>query len=67
MTFVVGDASPFAQISEATITGMKAAGFDNARAVTVPGSMHYLFADVPDEMAALIEREARRCCTPDRK
>jgi hypothetical protein len=60
MIYVTGDKSPFSQISRVTIDGMRAAGFQNARAVTVPGSMHYLFADIPQSMAALIEQEAGR-------
>ncbi|MEO5494180.1 MAG: alpha/beta hydrolase [Sphingomonas sp.] len=50
--------SPFAAVADRIVAALKGSGFTNVVRATVPDAVHYLVADNPDAVAALIEQHA---------
>ena len=49
---------PFAPLADRIVAALKDSGFTNVTRATVPDAVHYLVADNPDALAALIEQHA---------
>jgi len=58
IVYGTGDASPFAGLADRIVAALKDSGFTNVVRATVPDAVHYLVADNPDGVAALIEQHA---------
>ena len=58
IVYGTGDGSPFAGLAERIVKALKGSGFTNVTHATVPDAVHYLVADNPDAVAALIEQYA---------
>lgn len=56
--FAVGEKSPFAGFAQKFVQGLRANGLSRVEPATIPGAVHYLMADAPDAVEALIERNA---------
>lgn len=58
LVYATGDQSPFVKLVPKVAQGLRAKGLSHVETATVPGSIHYLLADRPADVAALIERHA---------
>ena len=58
VVYGTGDGSPFAALSERIVVALRDSGFAHVTPASVPNAVHYLVADNPDGVAALIERHA---------
>jgi pimeloyl-ACP methyl ester carboxylesterase len=58
LVFATGDKSPFASLVPKFAEGLRASGLSRVETATIPGSVHYLVADQPEAVVALIERHA---------
>jgi pimeloyl-ACP methyl ester carboxylesterase len=58
LVFATGEKSPFASLVPKFAEGFRASGLSRVETATIPGSVHYLVADQPAAVAALIERHA---------
>jgi len=58
IVYGTGDGSPFAALADRIVVALKDSGFANVTGATVPDAVHYLVADNPEAVAALIERHA---------
>jgi pimeloyl-ACP methyl ester carboxylesterase len=53
-----GEGSPFAKLVTKEVNGLRANGCTRVETNLIPGAVHYVVEDQPDEVAALIERYA---------
>ncbi|MDB5677483.1 alpha/beta hydrolase [Sphingomonas bacterium] len=58
VVYGTGDGSPFAGLADRIVAALKDSGFTDVTPATVPNAVHYLVADNPDGVAALIEQHA---------
>ena len=58
LVYGTGDQSPFAGLTERIVAALKASGFTSVKRASVADAVHYLVADNPDGVAALIEQHA---------
>lgn len=58
IVYGTGDESPFAELAERIVAALRDSGFSNVSGAMVPDAVHYLVADNPDGVAALIEQHA---------
>jgi pimeloyl-ACP methyl ester carboxylesterase len=58
LVYGTGDGSPFAGVADRMVAALKDSGFTNVTRATVSDAVHYLVADNPDGVAALIEQHA---------
>jgi hypothetical protein len=58
IVYGTGDGSPFAALADRIVAALKDSGFTNVSRATVPAAVHYLVADNPLAVAALIEQHA---------
>ncbi len=58
LLLATGDASPLAPLAPRIATALRASGFAHVTEATIAGAGHYVVADQPDAVAALIERHA---------
>lgn len=58
VVIAIGERSFFAPFAQTFADGYRARGLTDVRSATAPGSGHYLLADNPEAVAALIERHA---------
>jgi pimeloyl-ACP methyl ester carboxylesterase len=58
IVYGTGDRSPFAALADRIVAALKDSGFTNVTRATVPDAVHYLVADNPQALAALIEQHA---------
>jgi pimeloyl-ACP methyl ester carboxylesterase len=58
IVYAAGERSPFAGLRDRIAAALRDSGFANVTEATVPDSGHYVVADNPDGVAALIERHA---------
>lgn len=56
IVFGTGDGSPLAGLADRIVAALKASGFANVTRATVADAAHYVVADNPDAVAALIEQ-----------
>jgi len=60
LVFAAGEKSPFASLVPKFVEGMRANGLSRVETATIPGAVHYVVADQPEAVAALIERHAAK-------
>lgn len=58
IVYGTGDRSPFAALADRIVAALQDSGFTNVTRATVPDAVHYLVADNPEALAALIEQHA---------
>jgi len=58
IVYGTGERSPVAGLADRIVAALKDSGFTNVSRATVPDAVHYLVADNPDGVAALIEQHA---------
>jgi pimeloyl-ACP methyl ester carboxylesterase len=58
LVYATGDHSPFAKFVPKVAQGLRAKGLSHVETAAIPGAVHYLVADRPADVAALIERHA---------
>lgn len=58
LVYGIGDGSPFAAMADRIVAALRDSGFTNVTRATVPDAVHYLVADNPSAVAALIEQHA---------
>lgn len=58
LLLATGDTSPLAALAPRIATALRASGFAHVTEATIAGAGHYVVADQPDAVAALIERHA---------
>ena len=58
IVYGTGDASPVAPLADRVVAALRDSGFADVTQAAVPDAAHYLVADNPDAVAALIERHA---------
>lgn len=58
IVYGTGDGSPFVGLADRIVAALKSSGFTNVSRATVSDAVHYLVADNPDGVAALIEQYA---------
>ena len=58
IVYGTGDGSPFAGLAQRIAAALKDSGFADVTKATVPDAVHYLVADNPEGVAALIEAHA---------
>jgi pimeloyl-ACP methyl ester carboxylesterase len=58
LVFATGEKSPFVSLVPKFVEGLHANGLSRVETATIPGAVHYLVADQPKAVAALIERHA---------
>jgi pimeloyl-ACP methyl ester carboxylesterase len=58
LVFAAGEKSPFASLVPKFAEGFRANGLSRVETATIPGAVHYVVADQPEAVVALIERYA---------
>ncbi|THD35595.1 MAG: alpha/beta hydrolase [Sphingomonas sp.] len=58
IVYGTGDGSPFVALADRIVAALKDSGFTSVTRATVPDAVHYLVADNPEGVAALIEQYA---------
>jgi pimeloyl-ACP methyl ester carboxylesterase len=59
LIYGAGEKSPFAQLVPKFVAGLRAKGMTHVTTATVPGAVHYVVDDAPEEVAKLIETHAQ--------
>jgi pimeloyl-ACP methyl ester carboxylesterase len=60
LVYGAGEKSPFAQLVPKFVAGLRAKGMSGVETASVPGAVHYVVEDAPEEVAKLIETYAQR-------
>src|SRR3569623_477076 len=58
LVYVTGERSPFAGLADRIVAALRGSGFSDVTQASVPNAVHYLVADNPEAVAALIEKHA---------
>jgi len=58
LVYGTGEGSPFAGLADRIVKALEDSGFVSVKRVTVPDAEHYVVADNPEAIAALIEQHA---------
>src|SRR3569623_2154522 len=58
LVYVTGERSPFAGLADRIVAALRGSGFSDVTQASVPDAVHYLVADNPEAVAALIEKHA---------